>query len=120
MLLFNFFNYAFLLLYVFVLLCLGIFIVTCVPFCALCSFVLFCVEMCTVLLQPGVKPIVVNEICHRIISYHIYHVISYNVSYRIISHIYIIPFIFLRSALFQDTKQRKAVILRQSFAIPDP
>jgi hypothetical protein len=44
--------------------------------------------MCTVLLSPGVNPIVVNGI-YQIISYHIisYHILSYHIlSYHIISY----------------------------------
>jgi hypothetical protein len=50
--------------------------------CYLCLYAV-CVWMCTVLLPPGVNPIVVNK---YIISYHIsYHILSYHItSYHII------------------------------------
>jgi hypothetical protein len=65
MLLFNFVNYVFYYyVYVFLLLCLGTFIVLYVLLCVFCFKVLFCalfVWMCTVLLPPGVNPTAVNE-----------------------------------------------------------
>jgi len=85
--------------YVFLFLCLYIlFVMFMYSYCCTCSVLAIrfhCFVLCTVLLPPGVNPIVVNKhiiyhirsdhnILHYIISYHI---ISYHTSYHTISHI---------------------------------
>ena len=85
--------------YVFLFLCLYIlFVMFMYSYCCTCSVLAIrfhCFVLCTVLLPPGVNPIVVNKhiiyhirsdhnILHYIISYHIIsHIIPYHITYHI-------------------------------------
>jgi hypothetical protein len=66
MLLLNLVNYAFLLFYVFLLLCMFFSVYS----VSMCCSVYFCVYMCTVLLPLGVNQTAVNKIYH--IIYHVF------------------------------------------------